>query len=181
MGGRAVLSVALLLPALTAAAFVAWNVWNHAQGQSGPGAVASRLPAEPAPDRLGDLRFLRESSAEKRLISVGKQSLISEGRVFTIRQGANVEGALQVAAFSPGVEATPDQLRDGVLRDLAPGHRDVRSVRGAEVYRAPAGENVWFLWFAPDGRYFDLMKASKQLVASERIFVSILETQEGNR
>lgn len=141
-------------------------------------AAASALENPPVPDELGGYRFVRESAAEAAFDSLADVSLVSRGRVYSVREGEAVQASLQIAWFKPGLSERGDDLRKGVLRRLENGNFELTRLNDDRVYIQRLPEQTMALWFAPDTSHYVLMVARLGFDPAP-LFVSLLAHQRG--
>lgn len=146
---------------------------DDAAGSPAPAGLPDRL----VPRHIGDFTTHREPSAEADLANAGADSLVTEGRVFTVRRDGEVQGYLQLAALEPRAAARSEDVREGVLDNVATGRFEpVR--RGPErVWTTSLHEQTFQAWFSQDGRWFQVFVAREPLAEAEQIFDAILEYQ----
>lgn len=137
------------------------------------------LPTRLAPDRIEDVGLQREPTAEAGYRQAGTRSAIAEGRVLSIRQGEDIQGSLQVATFAGGLNAGDEDVRRGVLRSIGRGQFVLTRIGQARVYALDLPEQRFLLWFAPSGRYFELMVTRSSFAQSDGLFVTLLDYQRG--
>lgn len=140
---------------------------------------ARALPAQAAPASLGDVRFVREPVAERAFTEQTDASLVTQGRVFSLRQGDVVQGSLQVAALDPAIDTRSPRVRDRVLRGLGDGQFRPMRIGEEKVYRRTLPELTLLLAFTPDGQGYYLMAARSAYADSERLFGSVLAFRRG--
>ncbi|MBC7375010.1 MAG: transglutaminase domain-containing protein [Frankiales bacterium] len=137
------------------------------------------LPDRVAPGVLGDIRLVREQSAEKAFREGTDRSLAREGRVFSLRQGDVVQGSLQVAALDPTIDTRSPRIRDQVLQGLGKGGFRASRIGQERVYRLALPELDLLLSFTPDGHGYYLMAARAAYADSDRLFASVLAFTRG--
>jgi transglutaminase-like putative cysteine protease len=141
-------------------------------------AVAS-LPAAVAPPTLGNLAVRHEPSLERAFARAGSASLVSVGRMYTIHQGGTTQGSLEVAAFKPAYSAVDEHVRSGVLEGIGTGRFTLVRLGDERVYELAQPDQTMYAWFAPNGRYFDLMVARHDFEQADDTFLSLLAYQRG--
>lgn len=137
------------------------------------------LPPRVAPETIDGVSIRREPKAEAAFSRAGKEAVVGEGRVYTLHQGTVVQGSLQVGAFKPGLESTRREVRSGVLNGIGEGRFQRARLGGVSVYVMQLPEQRIFLWFSPDGSYYDLLVARSAFADAEQLFSRILAYQRG--
>jgi len=143
--------------------------------------AADKVILRPVPPQIGDLRFQRESGAEKRLGQVGDQSLLRGVEVFTARNGDSLLGYLEIGEFKDEYPATRPEVRQGVLDSLGGGKPQPIKLGPDVVFSKQGQEQRFLIWFSPGGRYFEVLVAGRKLADPERLFASILAAQAGRQ
>ena len=78
--------------------------------------------------------------------SVGPRSLVAEGRVWEVRQGERLVGALQLATLKPRADTRKEDDREAIHRIL-PTEPAELDFFGTPVYLSKDGQRSVFLWF----------------------------------
>lgn len=78
--------------------------------------------------------------------SVGPRSLVVEGRVWEVRQGERLVGALQLATLKPRADTRKEDDREAIHRIL-PTEPAELDFFGTPVYLSKDGQRSVFLWF----------------------------------
>ncbi|HVM20114.1 MAG TPA: transglutaminase domain-containing protein, partial [Egibacteraceae bacterium] len=139
----------------------------------------SRLPQPAVPKRLDDLTFKREKSAEKAYREAGDDALVERGRVYSVNRDDVVEASLQVAQFKPGLFGRQDEVRDEITQSLGGGEFQPTRVRGEHVSMLETAEQRLYLWFSPDGTYYELFVARRAFEEAGEVFGALLAIQRG--
>jgi hypothetical protein len=140
-------------------------------------ATTSALPAKLVPARIGDITFVREQPLEKAFARAG--SLVDAGRVFSLHEGPNVQGSLQAAAFKGGLRDRQREVRDGLLANIGAGLFRLTRIGSERIYVMETREQKIYVWFAPTGRYYELMATRSAFTGSDRLFLGVLAYQRG--
>ncbi len=137
------------------------------------------LPARLVPPTLGTLVFKRERRAERAYALAGDASLVTDGRVFSVRDGTTIQASVQASAFKPEFNALDHDIREGVLNSLGGGRFRLRRLGEERVYVRDLPEQRLLLWFTPDGGALLLMDARRAFSAADDTFESILRYVRG--
>lgn len=109
--------------------------------------------------------------------------MVGAGQIFSLRRGDEVLGSFELAPFKPGLIRSAkdlDEVRRGVLKGLGNGNFKPQRVGPDVVLAQRQARTSYFLWFAPDTAYFQLMVAGRELANPELVFASLLAYQRGN-
>jgi hypothetical protein len=143
--------------------------------------VSDSLPETIAPAQFQGFTFQREESAEESFGRVeAEDSLVTKGQVFTVRKGGDVLASLQAAEFKPGLGAARREVRQGVLDSLGAGGFELRRVGGEGMYVREGVEQTFYLWFAPTGRYYQLLVARGGFEEAGALFSALIRDQRGD-
>ncbi|HEX9890123.1 MAG TPA: hypothetical protein VGA69_11630, partial [Nitriliruptorales bacterium] len=111
------------------------------------------------------------------------QALVAGGAFYAVREGEDdsglVVGTLEAAAFKPGVRERPEQLRNGMLRELLIDPQDLIRLGGERVYVKRVPEQTLYLWFARDLSSFQLMTAGREFRQPDAVLAALLAFQRG--
>jgi transglutaminase-like putative cysteine protease len=168
----------LRLPRALSALLVALGVSSCAMTPMS-GHEAAQMPTRVVPTAIAGLVFHEETDAEKRFHRVGAASLVTGGRIWTIHEGNEVQGDLQVAAFKTGYSSRLRRVRQGVLNGVGARNFKLTRFGDQKVYVAELPSEVILMWFAPNGRYYELLDARAQFARAESLFVALLAYQQG--
>ena len=136
------------------------------------------IPDPVVPVELGDYVFKEErelASAYDR-----PDSLVSGGVVFTIHDGPNVQGSLQVAAFKEGLRGVEAEVREGVLSSLGAGRMELTRIGTDRVYVGETPDQHFLLWMDPEGTHFQLLALRRAFDRGPELMSSILAFQRGD-
>lgn len=142
-------------------------------------AAPARVPDGLVPATLTDGLNLSEYAAGRNAFArAGADSLVADGRVWELRRGATLVGALQISTVKPDVSVAKSSDRkailDGVMQGTAVETIDVDGVR---VASSTAADKTLFLWFGP-GR-FEVLQLKGTKVVPETILRQIIDFQRG--
>lgn len=138
---------------------------------------ASALPERIVPARLNDVAFHRETKLEAAFQR--KSSLVSTGRVYSVHQGLNVQGSLQVGAFKSGLREHQREVMDGVLANIGTGKFTLTRIGAERVFVLQTREQKLFMWFPPSARYYELLVTRRAFTGADRLFLDVLAYQRG--
>jgi hypothetical protein len=157
------------------------------------------MPTNLVPAQLGDLVLQRESKAEAQYQTAGSGSLVSDGRVYTVRHNDTIEGSVQLVVFKPKVstEDMTDNMSDhcvsnpeecpghevfkGVQRSFGSGRFQRVYVQGERVYQMELSDQRVYVWFPPGTETMTMVVLRKQFTApsSDALVVALLQYQHG--
>lgn len=143
--------------------------------------ASSALPRVIVPAKLGELSFEREPSSEQAFTKAGPDALVGAARVFSVRRGDNVVGALQVAAFKRAVSGRQREVRAGVLEGLGGPEFQLQRFGRELIYTQRLPELQRLLWFPTSGAYYELFIARSDFDEAAEVFADILAYQRGER
>lgn len=82
--------------------------------------------------------------------NAGANSLAADGRLWELRKGDRLVGALQLSTLLPEVDLTQKNHRNQILAQLLPNVRDEISVEDLNVYAAGSNGKTLYVFFAKD-------------------------------
>ena len=142
-----------------------------------PGAAA--LP--PVPGQTNSVVWQREPKAERAFGRAGRDALVTGGRVYSVRQGTTIQGSLQLAALRADVVDHRDDIQEGVRQSIGAGRFAPTRLGGQRVFSLDLPEQHLLLWFAADGRSYQLLVARRSFRDADALFAALLETQLGQQ
>ena len=140
--------------------------------------TAGGLPDVLAPARIGDVELRPEPTVEQAFAEAGSQSIIEAGRVFSLRQGDEIEGSLQIAALE-NVSAADAKVRRAVVKSIGQGRFRLTRIGQVRAYVLDAPEQRFLLWFPPDGRSYNLLVTRATFDQADRVFAAVIAHQRG--
>ncbi len=150
-----------------------------AGGGSSSAPPGQALPKALVPAESSGLTFRREVQAEASFRKAGREALVRRGQVYSIHDGAEIQGSFQVAEFKPGLAAQQRDVREGVLKSISGGRFELTRIGTERVFQLRLPEQRMLVWFPPDGRYYELMVARQGFDRAEQLFVNLLAFQRG--
>ena len=142
--------------------------------------TAVKLPRSLVPeDGILGYQFVREADVEGRYRAKSSTNLlVNDGRVFTIRHGSVVEGALQVALFRPDVDSQDRDIQREVERSIAPTFHTYQF--GTIRLRVnESAQQRTFLWFPPDSNTMEVFVLRKEFADGLRVVRAVVAHQRG--
>jgi hypothetical protein len=139
--------------------------------------------AEPVvPEVVGEFTLLRSPSAEQAFTELADESLVTDGRVYEIFQGARRQALLQIAWFKAGIDDRDEAKRE-MLDSIETGEFVFSRIGEERAYVKETPDANVVAWFAPGDRYYQLIVTRKDLPmdATERIVKGLLAYQRGDR
>jgi hypothetical protein len=104
----------LRLVVVVAAAALATGCGVTPDLQTRPAALA--FPTHVVPSSLAGMTVELESGAPEKFASVGSNSAVARGQVWTLRQDGIVVGAIQVSQLKGGLSTTSERVRVGIRK-----------------------------------------------------------------
>jgi len=146
---------------------------------SAPTGPIAAYPRRVVPTNVLGYDVERQATVEDQYKRARGAALVSDGRVFTIRSGASIQGAFQVARFKPGVEGSDERIQGGVERGLGSAEGFVTHRFGTVRLRVlQLNEQQVFLWFPSDRNIMELFIMRKQFGDAEAVVRSIIAYQQ---
>lgn len=146
--------------------------------------VPSALPSPLIVGSPAGYTFEPQKTIDAKFAVKTSDSLISEGRLFTIRKGSTLQGSLQVTVFKKDVDGQDPKVQDGILKGLGAGGRGFQVVHYGltKLYATNTGETVLYVWFPANlnvmqlfvlrSGFADAGKVVRQVVADQLGYAS---------
>lgn len=149
-------------------------------GESTIGVRPAEVADDLAPAAVGEGLKLYESVTKETVrafANAGEESLVSDGRLWEIRKGARLVGALQIAAVKPKVDLAKARRRDAIVTDILIGAYDRIRVGDVEVYTSEANDKVVYLWFGES--MFQVLQLKGDELDHEKVLADVVDHQDG--
>jgi hypothetical protein len=177
---RRLLAVGVALVAL--AALPACSAASASPSCKGhPHAAPAKVPESIVPAALGEgtLSITEDTKARKRFAVAGSKSLVSEGRLYTIRQGTTLVGALQIATVKPKLNLSCEKDRKSVTSNLLPGSKQTINIAHTDVITSDANDKTLFVWF--DRELFEVLQLKGSRIDPDAIINELVTFQTEQR
>ncbi len=144
--------------------------------------LLTRVPSDLVPGQLagspGDapLSLTEYKEGARRIARAGAKSMIAHGRVFQVRRGETLVGALQIATLQPKVDVASAKQRDKLASLVVSGAVQKIRVAGVEVVAAQSADKIVFLWFGE--QLFEVLQIKGEGLKPEQMLKDILDFQK---
>ncbi|MDQ1436620.1 MAG: hypothetical protein QOK43_249, partial [Acidimicrobiaceae bacterium] len=138
---------------------------------SAPAQAQERLNPPPRlvpPDGVLGYSVQPEPKADREFGEAGSSSLMSTGRVFTVREGTIIQGSVQVSMFKPDVDTRQVGVRAKVLSELG-GTFHIVKVGPVRLLTANRPEQQVYVWFPPERNVMYLFIYRKAFTAIQPV------------
>jgi hypothetical protein len=105
----------------------------------------------------------------------GQKTLVSDARLWELRQGDRLVGALQVATVMPKLKLAKAAHRDAVLHQILPGNVGEIDVGDTHVWVAAANDKVVYVWFGTNT--FEVLQLKGSKLSPEDVLTQLLTFQ----
>lgn len=141
-----------------------------------PASVATELVPEAV---SGELKLYESTGDEVvgAFANAGEESLVADGRLWEIRKGARLVGALQIATVKTKVDLAEAARRDAIVNEVLIGAYDRIRVGDVEVYSSAANDKVVYLWFGES--MFEVLQLKGDELDHEQVLTDVIEHQDG--
>ena len=149
--------------------------------------VETSAPPPSVPDAVvptaleGGKIELHENLAEETVQAFangGEMSLVADGRLWELRQGARLVGALQVSTVVDRIDLKKSEDRRSMLRQVLPGNLNQLLVNDVPVWATEANDKVVYMWFATGT--FQVLQLKGSQLDSEAILNEVIAHQRGS-
>ena len=142
-----------------------------------PSVVATAVPAALSEGKIKLFENTDEETLEA-FANGGDLSLVADGRLWELRQGARLVGAFQVSTVMPRVDLTDSQQRQSMLRQVLPGTLNQLVVDKVPVWAAEANDKIVYVWFSTDA--FQVLQLKGSQLEPETILREVVGHQLGS-
>ena len=140
--------------------------------------VPVSLPADLVPDTIGDLRIQREKKLESEYAEVGRDALVSGGRVFTIRDSDDaIQGTFQAAVFKKQYDSTNRKVQNGVEEGIGSGRFETNHYGLVRLRVLELAEQKVYMWFPPDRNVMELWVMRKSFDSADSVVRAMIDHQ----
>jgi len=123
-------------------------------GDAPPPIRPSKVPDGLVPSGVQSNNFMFYESTlpqvKEAFANAGRLSLAADGRLYELRKGDRLVGALQLTTLLPEVDLHNPEHRNKILRQLLPTSRDEFMIDEVNVWAVVTDEKQVYLWFAED-------------------------------
>jgi hypothetical protein len=142
---------------------------------------AQSLPAQVVPAMLTGYQIVAQPSLAARFSRPKAQSLVTKGEVYVIRNGATVEGSVQVTLFRSGVNSQDPAVQKDIESGLGAGGRGFQTVHFGlvRILVTQNGEQQLYLWFPPEHNVMELFVMRTGFADAGRLVRTIIASQLG--
>lgn len=185
--GRGLRAVPRMLPRLsrrpaavaTALVVVALFAGGCATQDGLDGATASlEFPDPLMPENALGYELVREEDLEGEYAEAGESALVDDGRVFTIHDGAVVQGSIQVVRFKPEVDAQNRSLQRSVESSLGAAGFRTRRFGIVRLRELQLAEQRIVVWFPPDHNVMQLFVLRSEFDRGDALIEAVLRYQQ---
>lgn len=139
---------------------------------------AANVPDGLVPNTIqGDTLAFYESTVpgvREAFSNAGKESLAADGRLWELRKGDRLVGALQLSTLLPDVDLTRPERRREIVRQVLPAIVDELTVGEVRVWTASSYDKTVYLWFASDMFALLSLKASDDDLDREAVLNEVV-------
>lgn len=141
-----------------------------------------KVPGTVVPSSLtaGDIQLVENTDDEtlEAFANGGDMSLVADGRLWELRQGARLVGALQVSTVMTRVDLADSEQRTSMLRQVLPGSLNQIVVDRVPVWAAESNDKVVYVWFATDT--FQVLQLKGSQLEPEAVLREVVGHQLGS-
>jgi hypothetical protein len=169
-----------ILAAITAVAMAAAMLAGCGGGAKSA-APLKKVPVDIIPKELpsnpGDpaLTLAEYPQGADRINHAGGRSMVADARVFEIRRGTTLVGALQVSTLLPRADVSKAKQRQKLASQMVSGSVQKVNVSGVEVVAARTADKIVFVWFGD--QLFEVLQIKGVGVDPQSMLKGILDFQ----
>lgn len=125
---------------------------------------------------IGKLSVEEYKDARKQFAQAGTKSMVADGRLYEIRNGATLVATLQISTLQPKIDLTKKKQRETLLDILTKGGYSSIKVRGIDVATTEEAQKTSYVWFGR--QLFELVQVKAPNVKPETLLRKILAAQK---
>lgn len=165
--------------ALTLALAVAVTGAACGGDDDGPAAALERIDEQLVPAEVagGELKFFprTDDATTKAFANAGGDTLQADARLWELRAGERLVGALQVTTVVPDVDLTNKSDRDELLRQIIVGSVNRLEIDDTPVWVTATDDKVVYVWF---GRtLFQVLQLKGTRLDAEAVLTDVVRYQ----
>ena len=111
-----------------------------------------------------------------RINRAGGRSMVADGRVFEIRRGSTLVGALQISTLLPRADVAKAKQREKLASQMVAGSIQKITVSGVEVVAARTADKIVFVWFGD--QLFEVLQMKGVGIDPQSMLKGILDFQK---
>jgi hypothetical protein len=139
----------------------------------------ARVPAALVPDKLdaGDIRVFPQSDNKTvtAFANAGKDTLQADARLWELRQGDRLVGALQITTVVPKLDLADAKDRRALLKQILPGALSRLDIGDQPVWATVSNDKVVYVWF---GRgLFEVLQLKGSQLQPEAVLTDVVRYQ----
>lgn len=143
-------------------------------------AMPTKVSASLVPDALasGKLALAEDRSAHKRFAAAGSDSLVSDGRLWAVRDGNRLVATLQVSTLAPKVDLSDKREKAALVASILPGTRESFDVGDVRVVSVATEDKTVYLWFGAS--MFEVLQVKGNGIDPEKVLGELLAFQQAS-
>lgn len=143
----------------------------------------TKVPADLAPPAVADGTIKLYPNADKAtaraFADAGERSLQADARLWELRQGDRLVGALQITTVVPKLDLEREDDRTSLLRQIMPGTVNQLEVGEQPVWGTASNDKVVYLWFGKG--LFQVLQLKGSRLEPEQVLSDVVAFQQGTR
>ena len=148
---------------------------STAAGTSAPLGYPSRI----IPDKVLAYDVSRVVAAEANFKKPGDLSLVSEGRVYSLRDDVSIQGSMQISVFNPDVNSHDREVQTGIESQLGSGTFHTVMFGTVRLREAYNSDLHFYVWFPPDHPVMEVFAIRRSVRDAEEIVRRVIAYQRG--
>jgi hypothetical protein len=149
------------------------------------GSTKGVVPAESLPPSvmptIPGYQVIEQTNLAKQFTEAGSQSLVQGGVVYVVRNGATVDGSVQVSLFKKGINSQDSSVQQGIEKNLdsAGGGFSTQHLGFVHLLEAEIGQTDVYLWFPPEHNVMELFVMRSGFAEAGQIVRLVIDHQLG--
>lgn len=152
-------------------------------GGSDDEVVLTKVPTDLAPPQVaaGTIKLYPKTdrATVRAFADAGDRSLQADAKLWELRQGDRLVGALQITTVVPKLDLAFEEDRTSLLRQIMPGTVNQLEVGEQPVWVTASNDKVTYLWFGKG--LFQVLQLKGSRLEPEQVLTDVVTFQEGTK
>ena len=135
------------------------------------------LPDPLVPETAAGFAISREDGLEENYAKPGDDALVTDGRVFTVRQGTVVAGSLQVAVLRADIDGRDRDVQRGLERVIQTGEFRTHRFGTFRVRKLEQAEQTIYVYFPPTANVMEVFVLRADTEGADELVREVISHQ----
>jgi hypothetical protein len=167
--------------AITVAVLVALGA--SACGGNDGAAALTKVPTDLAPAEVaeGSIKLYAKTDRDtvRAFANAGERSLQADAKLWELRQGDRLVGALQITTVVPKLDLERPNDRSSLLRQIMSGTVNELQVGDLPVWATASNDKIVYMWFGKG--IFEVLQLKGSRLQPEQVLTDVVKFQAGRK